>query len=352
VRLSGWAKKCPLNGPLEYDHLATKLAHKKSSFSKPASSAAREAESFIPPEFLARHRAAIETAMHARLRDWGAHGWRIIGSPPRVRLEVVVPETVQRALVPVQTIKVAGRTIKPAVRASRVAIRKPRATAGDTPTAIGFARAVAPGARIRVGRGALQEFVGVAAVLVIAGKPAILTCGHADAFKFSGELLPGDDADGVAIANLQTNFLSEPSPLDAAICPLTDAGRALLSESKAAPTWRFKTTHPPAVGDNDQTAVFWQTHDGNDSAPTAKIESFSGESHALFGARGPSEGFIETGHAVRGGDSGSLLSLESSLYGICSGFVGFTAFFTPITTVLERLKGQGISCSIFTPPAA
>jgi hypothetical protein len=136
------------------------------------------------------------------------------------------------------------------------------------------------------------------------------------------------------------------------VCPLTDVGLGLLEESRDAPTWRFKKIKTPGVEDNDRSTVFWQTHDGADEAPTATVESFSGESLALFGPRGPQTGFIETGHAVVGGDSGSLLSLGSSLYGLCSGFVGFTAFFTSIAAVIARLHHQGMSCTLYLPPGS
>ncbi|MDD5308449.1 MAG: hypothetical protein PHU25_14095 [Deltaproteobacteria bacterium] len=311
----------------------------------------KEDTKFISADFLARHRAAIDSAMRVQLRQWGAHGWRIVGKPPRIRLEVVVPTTVQRPIHAVGPIQIADRWIKPSVVSSRVNIRRERWTDGTDPTAIGLSRAVAPGARVRVGRGDLQEFVGVAAVLLVSGRPSILTCGHAGAFAYSDEILAGDEPDGDAIATLETNLLEESSPLDAAVCPLTEAGLELLRESRDAPTWRFKKVKTPGVEDNDQSSVFWQTHDGDDTAPTAPVQSFSGETAALFGPRGPRRGFVETGHAVEAGDSGSLLSLSSSLYGLCSGLVGHTAFFTPIAAVITRINKQGKICSIYSPPA-
>ncbi len=120
----------------------------------------------------------------------------------------MVPQTVQGPAWAVEPIHVGKMWIKPSVRSSRVALRRERLADGSDPTAIGVARAVAPGARVRVGRGSVQEFIGVAAVLLTAGKPAILTCGHAAAFSFSNELLPGDDPDGEAIALLDTNLLT------------------------------------------------------------------------------------------------------------------------------------------------
>ena len=299
--------------------------------------------------FVARHHTAIASAMHSRLPRWGAHGWRVVGDPSKLRIEVVVPTTVQRPRHPVEPFKVASRWIKPRVSSSGVGLRRWRRADGSTQMATQQSHAVAPGARVRVGRGQLQEFVGIAAVLRLAEGLAILTCGHASAFSFSQEILAGDEPDGAAIATLSANLLELASPIDAAICVLTDAGIALLADSLAAPTWRYKTVKTPAATDNQERAVFWQSHDGDDSAPTAPVLTYSGVTSALFGARGPSTGFIETSHLVVPGDSGSLLSLDAALYGICSGYVGHTAFFTPIATALRSLKRQGKKCSIYTP---
>lgn len=323
-------------------------AKKRASSRSRAAGRHSTAHKTISEEFLTTHRAAIERAMRANLRRWGAHGWSVVGKGPDLRLEVSVPTTVQHPARAVDAIRVGGRTIKPSVRATQAHLRRERADGfdafGDT-----LGNAVAPGARIRVGRGAAQELVGVAAVLDLDGRPAILTCGHASAFSLFDEILAGGEPDGESIATLETNLLEGSEPLDAAICPLTDAGVQLLEQSSAAPTWRFKNVRAPSVADNDELAVFWDTHDDADFAPTAGVRTFSGETSALFGPRGPRAGFIETGHAVVAGDSGSLLSLGSELYGLCSGFVGFTAFFTPIQSVIERLQREGIPCSVFTP---
>jgi hypothetical protein len=194
--------------------------------------------------------------------------------------------------------------------------------------------------------------VGVAAVLVLAGRPTILTCGHAEAFLFGDEILAGDEPDGKALAVLDRNLLSGSNPLDAALCPLTDAGIELLGESSEAPTWRFQRVRIPGPSDNGAESVFWETHDGEDSARTAPVLSFYGETSVLFGPRGPDRGFIETSHAVVGGDSGAPLSLGGRLYGLCSGFVGYTTFFTPIAAVLRRLNNEGLQCDIYRHPGS
>lgn len=306
---------------------------------------------FISPEFLEANRDAIAVAMRANLRKWGAQGWRIVGQDPQIRIQVSVPSTVQRPGQPIRGLRIAGRTVKPSVISSHAQIRRERWANGSDPTAIGLAHAIAPGARIRAGRGGFQEFVGIAAVLVIDGLPKILTCGHAHAFSYSGELLAGDEPDGDAIATLERNFLEDSAPLDAALCGVTDAGLSVLKDSSAAPTWQFRKVRTPSAADNGKQSVFWQTHDGDDEAPTAPVESFNGENSALFGPQGPRGPFVETSHAVAGGDSGSLLSLGNSLYGLCSGFVGYTGFFTPIASVLARLNSEGIACSIYDPSA-
>jgi hypothetical protein len=304
---------------------------------------------FITPEFYRRHASAIAATLRPKLAGWGAHGFRIVGVSPRLELEVLVPQTTQVPTRPVEPIRVGKTWIKPRVRSSHVSLRRERRADGSGPTAIGLARAVAPGARIRVGRGEIQEFVGIAAVVVCGKRPALLTCGHAAAFSFSEELLPGDEPDGDAIATLDVNLLAGGSPLDAALCTLTDAGVDILRSSSQASTWRFQKVRPPSAVDNRERTVFWQTHDGTDSAPTADVESFDGTTAALFGPTGPSSGFVETSHNVVPGDSGSLLSLGDSLYGLCSGFVGFTAFFTPIAAALAALSSKGKKCSIYHP---
>jgi hypothetical protein len=148
---------------------------------------------------------------------------------------------------------------------------------------------------------------------------------------------------------LERNFIEDANPIDAALCGITDAGRELLQASARAPTWQFTSIASPSSADNQQEAVFWQTHDGEDEAQTASVEAFDGEDHVLFGPRGPHGPFVQTGHVVVPGDSGSLLSLGSSLYGLCSGFVVKTAFFTPIANVLNRLKKEARKCTVYHP---
>jgi hypothetical protein len=305
---------------------------------------------FITSEFFSEHHEALASAVRAKLRTWGAHGWRVSGQGPAMRVEVVVPTTHQRPRQPIAALEIGGRLVKPNVIASHAHIRREMRTTGEGSSAIGLSRAIAPGARVRVGRGDGQEFVGIAAVLDFpSGDTRILTCGHARAFSFSSEILPSDDPQGDTLANLDRNFLSENPPLDAAICTLTDAGKNVLASSSGAPTWRFQNIRTPGAADNGHQAVFWQTHDGDDTAPTAPVETFSGENLALFGPGGPASGFVETSHVVVPGDSGSLLSLGQSLYGLCSGFVGFTAFFTPIASVIARLQSEGTSCTVHRP---
>jgi len=305
---------------------------------------------YLAATFLKTHFDELSTVLQRHLKPWGTQGWRVVGREPHLRIEVSLPQSVQKPRHPVRAVRVGGRWIKPAVTISHAHLRRPRGADGSSPSSIGLVRAMAPGARVRVGRGQFQEFVGIAAVFEYPDKSKkVLTCGHARAFDFSGEIVPGDDPNGDAIANLDRNFLQDPNPLDAALCTLTDAGLALLKDSANAPTWRFKSIKTPSVTDNSQQSVFWQTHDGDDSALTAPVLSFSGQNAALFGPTGPQTGFVETSHGVIPGDSGSLLSLGASLYGLCSGFIGFTAFFTPIASVVARLKSQGTICTIYQP---
>lgn len=312
----------------------------------------RNITSFLDTKGYLKHRAAIESALSKHLPRWGAHGFRVVGKSPKLRLEVLVARTVQTPRNAVEPIDVGGFRLKPKVVSSGVEVRRERRADGSANSAIGAAHAIAPGARVRVGRGSTQEFVGIAAVLSLKSGPALLTCGHAAAFSFSAEILAGDEPNGDAIATLDANLLELSAPLDAAICPLTDTGVALLGQSSSAPTWRFQGVRRPSAVDNQCQTVFWQTHDGDDEAPTAPVLSFSATNTALFGARGPRAGFIETHHDVVPGDSGSLLSFGPDLYGICSGFVGFTALFTPIQSVLDYLGKTGKKCSIYRPSAS
>ncbi len=316
-------------------------------------SPSRKVLRFVPESLVSQHFLAISETMDGRLRHWGAHAWRIVGRPPRARLEIVVPETLGRAANPVTPVDIAGVLVKPSVVASHAALRRERRTGAATSRSNGGAVPIAPGVAVRIGRAELQESVGIAAILTDSdGARAILTCGHPGSFSYSGEVLAADQPDGEPIANLSVNLLEGSPAIDAALCPLTEYGEELLDQSKDAPTWDFAEVRQPTLDDNGQSSVFWRPGNTSDSAATSPVTSFSAQTRALFGARGPRNGFIETGHAVYDGNSGLPLTIGHALYGLCSGYVGYNAFFTPLSTILGQLNKKGTTWSIFTPSAS
>jgi hypothetical protein len=245
---------------------------------------------------------------------------------------------------------------------------------------------LAPGVPIFVG--AARRRAGVAAVVVMDGRPHLITCGHVfdggagawprrpdadvgsgrpDADVGSGrpdaDVGSGrPDADvgsgrpdasvyaaeigGPVIATLTRSYLEEAPRLDAAVCELTPEGILLLEASKGAKTW-FPTFRTPAEGDADELAIFWPTHETAGAPFAMKPSSWDASTQVLFPG-GPHTGFIKLPFTAKEGDSGSVLSMGGAYYALCSGQVG-TTFFTPIAAVLSRLKKEYGKVELWQP---
>lgn len=209
---------------------------------------------------------------------------------------------------------------------------------------------LAPGAPIAVGPA--RRRAGIAAVVVMGGRPHLITCGHVfegrsglagargDASVFAAE------GGGPAIATLTRSFLDDAPRLDAAVCELTADGIALLKASKGARTW-FTSCRDPAAGDEDELAVFWPTHDGAGAPFAIKPSSHDASTQVLFPG-GPHAGFIKLPFTAKEGDSGSVLAMGGAYYALCSGQAG-TSYFTPIASILRRLKKENGDVELWHP---
>jgi len=193
------------------------------------------------------------------------------------------------------------------------------------------------------------------------GRPHLITCGHV--FDSGGGAWPERrDADsgsgrpdasvyvaevgGPVIATLTRSYLNEAPRLDAAVCELTPEGILLLEASKGAKTW-FATFRTPAAGDADELAVFWPTHEAAGAPFAMKPSSWDASTQVLFPG-GPHTGFIKLPFTAKEGDSGSVLSIGGAYYALCSGQVG-TTFFTPIASVMSRLKKENGKVELWQP---
>jgi hypothetical protein len=141
------------------------------------------------------------------------------------------------------------------------------------------------------------------------------------------------------IARLTQNLLDAAEPLDAAICEILPRGRELLGESADADTW-FDDIHTPDSSDNGADVAFWPTSEQKPDPIDLRVESFSSCFDPLFGPGGPNCSLIEARLPASEGDSGSVLALDASYYGICSGTAGASSYFTAIAHVVLALQGD------------
>lgn len=218
---------------------------------------------------------------------------------------------------------------------------------------------LAPGVPIFVG--AARRRAGVAAVVVMGGRPHLITCAHV--FDGGGRAFSGRQDTGVGsgrpdasvyaaesggpvIATLTRSYLGDAPRLDAAVCELTPEGILLLEASKGAKTW-FTSYRTPAAGDADEQAIFWPTHQAAGAPFAMKPSSWDASTQVLF-PEGPHTGFIKLPFTAKEGDSGSVLAMGGAYYALCSGQVG-TTFFTPIASVLNRLQKENGKVELWQP---
>jgi len=293
-----------------------------------------------PPAF-AKVQAHIEAEIAARARQWNCHGWAIVGSRRAVRIEVCVSRTLVAPAHAVSPIPLpSGDFLKPSVRATGLGLCIPRkATVPDLALSELSVEAVidlplAPGSFIFVGSAPVQR-AGVACVVRADDKVYLLTCGHV--FE------PGAANTGVfvqhkQVARLTKNFLDTDEKLDAACCEVLPAGQKMLDASGSATTWLDDVLAPVSGWHKD--AVFWPTNEWASDEISTTIDSYSASESALQNDFWPNltlSGLIRTQPITEAGDSGSLLSVGDSYYGLCSGTAG-SSYFTPLGTTLERMR--------------
>jgi hypothetical protein len=293
---------------------------------------------------------AIEAIVRERAADWDIHGWSFQGRSPHIRLVVKVTakrlDKHRNLSIPLP--EGLGGRLKVFVRATFARKRSPGAVPVSADSLAGGV--IAPGASIVVDHGNNQrEWAGIAAILMIEGGPHILTCGHAFTFGGSREKILVDPEEDAPIAELTTSYFHGRPRLDAAICKLNEHGVGLLEEhSKDAISWstRFRR---PRMTDNGKTAVFWATNPGSAGSYEAPISSYTTSDSILFGDGEIHDGFIEMPFIASGGDSGSLLSVNGSYYGICAGHVGDSTLFTPFARVMDRVRETHPEATLWTP---
>ena len=282
-----------------------------------------------------RLHSQIESALRERAKSWGMHGWGYVGRAPRIRVAIRVPYKLHNPATPAASIPLSmGRSgrfqLKVAVEASYA--RAPlRTTAAEAGPASPVDQPLAPGAPIVVAAGHPQR-AGIALVVSIGGDPYLVTCGHAFDNQSQGTVRA---LSGKPIAQLTQNFMLDGDPLDAALCALNDAGRQLLADSSDAPSW-CNAVATPDPNDNAQPATVWPTNDGNGGPFVDDVGSFSACEPALFGH--PECGFIRMPQCTWPGDSGCILTRNRRYYGLCSGVLGNASFFTPISSVMQRIR--------------
>jgi len=191
---------------------------------------------------------------------------------------------------------------------------------------------LAPGAALDFPTGGGAELGGLAAVISIDSTLFFLTCGHHHPAKNGKLRLRGALED---LGVLDMNLLTLDKPIDAAIYTVNPAGLALLTASRNAPTWNTNVL-PPYGYQNTCGVVFWPTNCVGLPPCAATVSSHSATAPWLL-AEPVNNGFIRTEVITVAGDSGSLLTLGGSSYGLCTGRGRFYSFYTPIFAVIVRL---------------
>lgn len=286
-----------------------------------------------------RAHATLERALRPAIARWHAEGWAFVGVPPRMRIAVLVARKLAAPVAPATTIELpaslgSGR-LKVAVLALHRDARPETATAGAMPTGAGTDY-LAPGVPI----GCDNERVGLAAVLALDRKPHLITCGHAIGSADS-TLTTGDGA--TEIGRLHRNLFSSGDNLDAAVFTPTSDGLALLQAGASAPTW-CASIHEPVAGDNGKAATFWPTWADSQSPFVEDVMAFSSSIPGGVGV-----GYVMLPCCTARGDSGSLLQIDNSYYGLASRRDGNYSFFTPISRIKRKLEDSGAKVTPWRP---
>lgn len=275
--------------------------------------------------------------MRKAIKEWGAEGWALIGKPPHVRVVVLVAKKLASPKAHASTItlpkSLGGRALKVAVRALH-RDESSSTTSGSTLPS-GGAQYLAPGAPISCD----GDRIGIGAVVAIGGSPHIVTCGHAVG---SGDTLATSDGD-TEIATLRNNFFTSGDRLDAAVFKVNSDGLDLLRQGASAPTWA-STIHAPDAVDNESEVTFWPTWADHKSSFVEDVLSFSACIPDGVGC-----GYVMLTRCTNLGDSGSTLQIDGSYYALASQRDGNNSFFTPISSVVSRLRSSGATAVPWRP---
>lgn len=194
---------------------------------------------------------------------------------------------------------------------------------------------LAPGAPLDFTDGDNIRRGGLAAVVQIDEILYLLTCGHhfpspGDTVRLRGESL---DA-----AVFDTNLLEKKPEIDASLYRVNAAGLELLDNSRSAPTWtrKFMVPYASHVG---REVVFRPafTIEQNSIATTLNGHDETVLSLLFSPAN---QNLCRTDDITEDGDSGSILMLGDSSYGLCTGQAHGYSYFTSIFRILLRIVDE------------
>ncbi len=292
---------------------------------------------FLPSLDATEHRR-LHDLLRERFAEWNAVGWAITGDPSQLRVTVLVDKKVAEPRVPARSIELplsfGGGRLKLAVQALHRESGGADHASETMPAGAGVDY-LAPGAPISCD----GERIGIGAVIAIGNTPHIVTCGHAVG---SADTLTTSDGN-TEIATLKDNFFPIGDRLDAAVFTVNDDGLDLLHQGSLAPSW-CTSFHAPADTDNDTDVTFWPTAADQQPSFVEKVMSFSACIPSSIGC-----GYVMLTRCTSPGDSGSSLQIGSSYYALASRRDGNNSFFTPITTIVDRLKSPGVQVTPWSP---
>jgi hypothetical protein len=301
-----------------------------------ASTKRRALRRYLSPAEVRAARRALDREINRRSADWGIHGWSIVGTPPRMRVQVHVKMMLRQPRRPIDTIplpaSVGGGHLKLAVRATHSHLPPRRESNGSNGH-------LAPGAPLTAAGHGPSARIGAAGFVVTEdGVRYLLTCGHA--FPPGGGHV---EVSREPVAHVTHNAFHSDG-LDAALCRLTEDGVQLARSSRDAPTW-LRRVHRARAEDNGRDVVFYPTHDATPPF-VEQVESYSAR-ETIAGAS--LRDLVTLRECTTPGDSGSLLAMDDAYYALCTGTSGALSCFTSIHLALTHFRDQLGGIKIWTP---
>jgi hypothetical protein len=292
----------------------------------------------ITSQELRSARRAIERFLQKHAHRWGAEGWGFVGEPSRLALSIHVRRTLASPSEPIEDVPLpGGGALKPTISGTFHKSTPTFHFADAIGTANGFVtQPLAPGTPIIVDSTPRQAG-GIACIVRADGAPYLITCGHIFEPRAEGVSV---FARGEVVATLEKNLLDATPATDGAWCRLTRDGKQMLAKSADAPTW-FRDWRRPSEGDHGSTASFWPTVSSDDVFTSAVLSSSFCQNdlwNRFWSLK--LDGLIQVGPISSPGDSGALLSMANTYYGLCTGQVGAFSYFTPLCAVIEHMKSE------------